>query len=163
MTFAPKHIFAPVAVGPSDDASLAEHLVDAACDALHGAGDEARLTLAYAVPSPVAYLGADTGFGTPSYYQALGEMMEMNRADAKKKLTALVARAKARGVHTSAELLDPLEGVGEALAHTAVQHAADMIMLWSHGRVGLKRFLLGSVAERVAHLATVPVLILRTA
>ena len=162
MTFAPKHVFVPVAVGPSDDASLAEQLVDAACDVLlKTAGKDARITLAYVVPSNAAYLGVDTGFAPPAYYQGLADMLEANRASAQKQLDALVARAKARDVRASSELLDPLEGVGEALAETARKQSADLIMLSSHGRRGLKRFFLGSVAERVAHLATTPVLIMR--
>ena len=38
---------------------------------------------------------------------------------------------------------------------------ADMIMMGSHGRRGLSRFLLGSVSHSVLHEATCPVLILR--
>jgi nucleotide-binding universal stress UspA family protein len=40
------------------------------------------------------------------------------------------------------------------------QHC-DLIVLCSHGYTGMKRWVLGSVAEKVAHLAPVPVLVLR--
>jgi len=38
---------------------------------------------------------------------------------------------------------------------------ADMVVLRSHGRTGVRRLLLGSVAERIARLADCPVLLLK--
>lgn len=43
----------------------------------------------------------------------------------------------------------------------AEEIGADLIVMPSHGRTGAKRFLLGSVAERVVRLAPCPVLILK--
>lgn len=65
------------------------------------------------------------------------------------------------------------EGIGAevvtrigAPARTIVDYArnigAELIVIPSHGRRGLDRWLLGSVAERVVRLAEVPVLVLRT-
>jgi nucleotide-binding universal stress UspA family protein len=55
----------------------------------------------------------------------------------------------------------PIVVVGEA-AHQIVQIAeeteADLIVIATHGRTGWRRFLFGSVAERVVRLATCPVL-----
>lgn len=49
--------------------------------------------------------------------------------------------------------------------HRIVEHAnnvsADLIVMPSHGRRGIKRMLIGSVAERVVRLAHCPVLVLR--
>lgn len=49
--------------------------------------------------------------------------------------------------------------------HSVVDYAqeidADVIVIPSHGRTGLKRLMLGSVAERVIRLAHCPVLVLR--
>jgi nucleotide-binding universal stress UspA family protein len=50
---------------------------------------------------------------------------------------------------------------GEAIADYATEIKADLIVLPSHGRRGLNRMLMGSVAERVARLSPCPVLILR--
>lgn len=50
---------------------------------------------------------------------------------------------------------------GIALADFARDQQADLIVIASHGRTGLTRLLLGSVAERVVRLASVPVLVLR--
>jgi nucleotide-binding universal stress UspA family protein len=48
------------------------------------------------------------------------------------------------------------------IAQLASDVDADLIVVGSHGHGGVERFLLGSVAERVAHLARCPVWIVRT-
>jgi hypothetical protein len=47
----------------------------------------------------------------------------------------------------------------EAILNAAAMKQVDLIILGSHGRTGLKRLLLGSVAERVIGLASCPVLV----
>lgn len=48
-----------------------------------------------------------------------------------------------------------------AITNAASRHRADLIVLATHGRTGLKHLLLGSVAERVARTAECPVLTVR--
>ncbi|MFN0050559.1 MAG: universal stress protein [Planctomycetales bacterium] len=50
---------------------------------------------------------------------------------------------------------------GSEIADYARELPADMIVIPSHGYHGVKRLLLGSVAERVLRLADCPVLVLR--
>lgn len=50
---------------------------------------------------------------------------------------------------------------GHAIANYAAEAKAELIVLPSHGRTGLARMLIGSVAERVVRLAHCPVLVLR--
>jgi nucleotide-binding universal stress UspA family protein len=50
---------------------------------------------------------------------------------------------------------------GHEIADLAAREKADLIVLTSHGRTGLKHLLIGSVAERVIRLAHCPVLVLR--
>ena len=49
----------------------------------------------------------------------------------------------------------------EAIAALAGQCGADLIMMGSHGRRGVRRLFIGSVAEGVLRIAPVPVLIVR--
>ncbi|QEG33775.1 universal stress protein [Bythopirellula goksoeyrii] len=49
----------------------------------------------------------------------------------------------------------------EEITQVAKNENCDMIVLPSHGRTGLARLLIGSVAERVVRLAHCPVLVLR--
>ena len=50
---------------------------------------------------------------------------------------------------------------GRALVEAAEDEGADLLILASHGRSGLSRALLGSVAERVVRHAPCPVLVVR--
>lgn len=50
---------------------------------------------------------------------------------------------------------------GHEVAEYAEQIGADLIVVPSHGRTGLGRVLLGSVAERIVRLSHCPVLVLR--
>jgi len=47
------------------------------------------------------------------------------------------------------------------IADVAERQSCDLIVMSSHGRTGLKRALLGSVAERTVRLASCPVLVVR--
>lgn len=51
----------------------------------------------------------------------------------------------------------------QAIVDAARDHGIDLITMATHGRSGLDRLLLGSVAERVVRTATVPVLLLKAA
>ena len=50
---------------------------------------------------------------------------------------------------------------GEIIVRQAKRLRASMIIMGSHGRTGLRRFLLGSVAERTLRYASCPVLIVK--
>jgi len=49
----------------------------------------------------------------------------------------------------------------DEITRFAQDHSFDLIVLPSHGRTGLMRMMIGSVAERVVRLAHCPVLVLR--
>jgi len=49
----------------------------------------------------------------------------------------------------------------EAIVKAAADSGADLVVVGSHGRRGLKRAMLGSVAERVVRLSPVPTLVVR--
>ena len=59
------------------------------------------------------------------------------------------------------EITEYADHIPEKLVKAADQHHAGLIIIGTHGRHGFKRFLLGSVAEGVARLASVPVLLIR--
>lgn len=68
-----------------------------------------------------------------------------------------LADPKYDGVQLEVEIGD----AGHRIADFALQIGADLIVIPSHGRTGLSRMLIGSVAERVVRLAQCPVLVLR--
>jgi len=57
-----------------------------------------------------------------------------------------------------AQLGDP----ADAILDVAEEHNADLIIIGNRGRTGAKRFLLGSVPNRISHYAPCAVLIIRT-
>lgn len=66
---------------------------------------------------------------------------------------------KARGI--SARTLHRMGVAPDVIVAVAIEERADLIVLGSHGRTGLKRFLLGSVSEKVLAHAPCSVLISR--
>jgi len=53
------------------------------------------------------------------------------------------------------------KSVWREILAAAVEEGADLIVIGTHGREGVMRVVLGSVAERVAHHAEVPVMLVR--
>jgi len=72
-------------------------------------------------------------------------------------------RARAARVSAEGKLLETLaHDVSEALVDHAKRWRADLITIGTHGRTGLARVFLGSVAEGVIRHAPVAVLLVRT-
>jgi nucleotide-binding universal stress UspA family protein len=82
---------------------------------------------------------------------------ESRRRHARKALEERLSAPKYQGVQIQIELGDP----GHEIAAYAERIKADLIVVPSHGRTGLTRLLIGSVAERVVRLAHCPVLVLK--
>ncbi len=74
------------------------------------------------------------------------------------------ATARAAGVNFDTKLIEITslgQRIPEAIANEADIWSADLIVIGTHGRRGLSRLLLGSVAEGVVRVATKPVLLIR--
>ena len=80
--------------------------------------------------------------------------------EAAAQLQAGIEQLEARGVRATGRTIEHTHAA-EALAEQAVAGDADLIALATHGRTGLARFLMGSVALDLIRLASVPVLTLR--
>lgn len=107
------------------------------------------------VLAPVMPIAGD-GYVSPAAYD---EMARSARAWAQKKLKALVDKAKASKVRARGVLL---EGVThDQIVRAARRQKADLLVLGTHGRTGVARFFLGSVAGRVVASAPCPVLTVR--
>jgi nucleotide-binding universal stress UspA family protein len=115
--------------------------------------NRARLTVAYVMAPPSLALPGE-GYVSPALYESLESSA---RAQAQKRLDAVVARARAAGVRATGLLL---EGVPhERIARAA--RKADLLVIGTHGRSGLAKLFLGSVASRLVTLAPCPVLTVR--
>ncbi len=107
------------------------------------------------VLSPVVPVAGE-GYISPKVYD---EIAASSRTWAQKKLAKLLAQVKKAGVRTSGTLL---EGIAhEQIVRFARSKRADVIVMGTHGRSGLAKLFLGSVAGRVVAAATSPVLTVR--
>jgi nucleotide-binding universal stress UspA family protein len=108
----------------------------------------------------------------PRYPQAYFEgsiplsVAEVNRIEdqwteaAKAALEAVQKSAKAKGVASKAVTVKS-DVVSDAIISTAKKQKADLIVMASHGRKGIKRLLLGSETQQVLTHSHIPVLVLR--
>jgi nucleotide-binding universal stress UspA family protein len=74
-------------------------------------------------------------------------------------LAAAVRRAGEAGVRADPKVVFAMVELPETVVETAVAEHCDLIVIGTHGRRGVPRALLGSVAEGVARRSTVPVLL----
>ena len=79
--------------------------------------------------------------------------------DAQRRLGRLVTQARKNGVRAKGLLLAGIPH--DRIVRAARSTRADLIVLGTHGRTGLGRLFLGSVAARVVTLAPCPVLTVR--
>ena len=114
----------------------------------------AELLLVNVLPS-VMPLDGD-GYMSPKTYDDLQRSI---RAQAQKQIDKLLAKAKAARVRARGLLLDGTPA--DAIARAARAKHANVIVMGTHGRTGLARLLMGSVAERVVGTAPCPVLTVR--
>jgi len=94
--------------------------------------------------------------GTSIPVAELGRTVE---ASAKQALDEMVAAHEGQGV-----TIRPVLRVGtpwEQILEVAKEIGADLIVMATHGRKGVPRALLGSVAEKVIRMSSVPVLTFR--
>lgn len=111
--------------------------------------------------------------GNPNAIHVVHVLQELNAADPGVVWRTIDNESRSR--HATDALLESLEGSkydgvqihmeigdpGYRITHYAEEIGADLIVMPSHGRQGLSRMLIGSVAERVLRLAPCPVLVLR--
>lgn len=141
MAWLPKHLI----VVPLDFSEPSFAAIDVA---LEMAGSAAQIHLVHVLPDLVPLDPAETG----------GETIdEQTRID--KAKTTFARRLK--GPLAEMPLTVLIGNPGHQIAELASQLQADLIVIPSHGRTGLARMLLGSVAERVVRIAHCPVLVLR--
>jgi nucleotide-binding universal stress UspA family protein len=80
------------------------------------------------------------------------------REDARERISGLLEPGSPLAVET--ELVDGVAAI--EINRVAAERQCDLIVIGSHGRSGLGRVLMGSVAEEVARKAPCPVLIVRS-
>jgi nucleotide-binding universal stress UspA family protein len=85
----------------------------------------------------------------------MDQLQKQSRQWSTRQLTSLGTRAKKAGVKASVLLREG--DAADQIVRACRSTKSDLIVMGTHGRRGLQRFLLGSVAERVVATAPCPV------
>jgi len=142
-----KHILLPV-----DGSSTSMMAVDKACGLAQAF--KSKVTVIYVI-DPYAFSGVGTDF---AYGQA--QYLGAATAEANEALKGATQVLEAAGVAVKASVI---EGHADyrGILETASAIGADLIVLGSHGRRGLEKLVLGSVAAQVLAHAHLPILVVR--
>jgi len=156
MGFSAKHVLVPVAL---DDTGKLDELAAPAFGC--------ALDLAAAFGGNVHVVSVVDSGGSAAHTPSVAKADELHpsSSDARLKvagdsLDALVALAKERGMEASRKVVAPAGSIAETVVAEARRVSADAIVVPSHGHRGIKRLVLGSVAEQVARAAGIPVVLL---
>ncbi len=92
---------------------------------------------------------------------AYGDQLRSDlREAAQRMLDEAAATASEGGVEATTKLVEGVEP-SRAIAEVADEEGVDLVVMGTHGRRGLGRAILGSVAEAVVRRASVPHLLIR--
>jgi len=118
----------------------------------------AALCIAHAIDETIlAHSNVESLAPTP-----IGEVESHLRQAAGAFLEKAAESVRAQGITPELKVVDSeKKHVSEILADTAEAWQADLLILGTHGRRGLERLFVGSVAERVVRRATCSVLLVR--
>jgi len=89
-------------------------------------------------------------------------LQQAARQTGERTLAMAVKKTRQSGVAVETALLETGgERIASVIERDAREWKADLIVIGTHGRSGLNRLLLGSVAEGLVRVASVPVLLVR--
>ena len=142
-----KHILVPV-----DGSETAQKAVEKAAGLARAYGS--AVSVIYVIdPYPFTGLGSDFAYGQAEYLSAAS-------AEAKEATEAAQAVLSQTGARVSTQVVEA-HTIWRGILETAKTLGADLIVMGSHGRRGLDKVVLGSVAQRVLSHAQLSVLVVR--
>jgi len=117
--------------------------------------NKAELLLVHVLAAIIPYDPGD-GYADPYLYV---ELEKSTRRQAQSSLEALVKKVKRARVKVSSLLL---KGTAhDQIVRAAKNRRADLIVIGTHGRTGITKLFMGSVAGRVVSTASCPVMTVR--
>ncbi|WP_406867062.1 universal stress protein [Paraburkholderia fungorum] len=145
-----RHILAAI-----DGSETSARAFDAALQLARESGAELQPLFVVDVPVMV--------YDAPSYDP--GIVRDAFLEEAKHVTDAALARMKHDGVQGSARIIETSLvsdnfDVAHCILHAAAELKADLVVMGTHGRRGVRRLVLGSVAERFLRISTYPVLMI---
>jgi nucleotide-binding universal stress UspA family protein len=107
-----------------------------------------RIHLLHAYQTPITLV-------TPEYVIPI-DAWKACRDDADRKLSETARKVRGAGVEADAHVAEV--PAARAIVEAAEKIGADLILMGTHGRTGLRHVMLGSVAERTIRTAPCPVM-----
>lgn len=140
-----------------DDSKFAEHAADYGFDLAHKLKAEVGL-IHIIEPMVATQVGAiDSSIGMPFDNTAvMPELYNIQDENARKLIAATL---KKHGDGIKITNFTEYGATAEGILECSKAFKADMIVVGTHSRTGIDRFLMGSVAEHVVRYAEVPVLV----
>jgi nucleotide-binding universal stress UspA family protein len=137
---------------PTDGSALAKSAGSTAAELAHNQG--ADIVAVYVIdPFPYIGIGDASAVGLQAY------LAESQQA-ASQALDAIGTVCASHGVPFSGTTIER-GAVYEGILDTAQSEGCDLIIMASHGRLGVKALILGSVTQKVLTHSTVPVLVVK--
>ena len=138
----------------TDGSEIAQKGVDHGLDLAKANG--AKATIIAVIDTMFPYIAEAGGVSAPVYH----EYATIQRDAAEGILAAAADQARGLGVEAETICVEDIPPA-QAIVETAAARGCDVIAMSSHGRRGLRRMILGSVAAEVLTTSPVPVLIVR--
>jgi len=132
---------------PTDFSTLGQTALEMATSLARDRG--AKLLIVHVEEPPMAYGGGELYYG----------IEEPTRAELQRMLSEVLPTDPSVGYEHRLMIGAPATGI----IHLAEREGVDMIVMPTHGRTGLMRLLMGSVAEEVVRKAKCPVLTVKAA
>jgi nucleotide-binding universal stress UspA family protein len=132
---------------PTDFSTLGQTALEMATALAKERG--AKLVIAHVEEPPMAYGGGELYYG----------IAEPDRQEIQRMLTEVLPTDPTVGYEHRLMIGSP----ATAIVHLAEKEQVDMIVMPTHGRTGIVRLLMGSVAEEVVRKAQCPVLTVKAA
>lgn len=139
----------------TDGSDASDHAAQLAISMARAQG--AKLTALFVIdPYPYMSIGEANPMGFQAYMAAAQE----HAAKAHAKVSALCSQGEGAPVDLQLRVVENVTA-SAGVVQTAKDDGADLIVVGSHGRSGLARLMLGSVASKVVAESPVPVLVAR--
>ncbi len=148
---------------PLDGSRFSSHALRYAIDIAHQY--KARLVLLRVVEpvTPVSVMSSSIGMETSASAQMAVEeatrQEQINTRHARRYMSKKLHEVTSRGIKTAYHVVtgDPFDSI---MKYCKKEHI-DLVVMTTHGKSGLKRAILGSVADKVVRDARVPALVIR--
>lgn len=139
---------------PLDGSELAEQVLPHVEAIAQGGVTKEIVFLRVIEPPPVSF-GADYVLTD----EEESTLMSRRKDNAQAYLNALIDQNRSMGIKLSGEVL--FGRADEQIVDLAMERHIDLIVMATHGRSGVSRWLMGSVADRVVRWSCIPVLLIR--